>query len=116
MVTATIAPVVMSTACSVLWAKCVRPSFIFVIFASGSAGLFHSSFEPFFFRSRSNRASACREGVRIPDAFASRFKNSWYVSPVSRRTMLRIAAFASSVVASIAIVLPFSRPASARRS
>ena len=45
--------------------------------ASGSAGLFHSSFEPFFLRRRSSRASACREGVRMPDAFARRFKNSW---------------------------------------
>ena len=60
-----------------LVARCVRPSFIFVILSSGSAGLFHSWFEPFFFRSRSSRASACRDGVRIPDALARRFKNSW---------------------------------------
>ena len=38
-VTATIAPVSRSTACSTLWAKCVRPSFIFATFASGSTGL-----------------------------------------------------------------------------
>ena len=35
---ATIAPVSMSTACSALCARCVRPSFIFVTFASGSWG------------------------------------------------------------------------------
>ena len=40
-------------------ARCVRPSFIFVIFASGS-GLVQSSFDPFFFRFRSNRASSAR--------------------------------------------------------
>ena len=33
-------------------AKYVRPSFILVIFASGSFGLNQSSFEPFFFRFR----------------------------------------------------------------
>src|SRR5712691_10644230 len=38
-VTATIAPVSRSTACSALCARWVRPSFIFVIFASGSEGL-----------------------------------------------------------------------------
>ena len=34
---------------------------------------------------------------------------------MSRRTMLRSAAFASSVVASIPIVLPLTKPASASR-
>ena len=37
-VTATSAPLSRSTACSALCARCVRPSFIFVIFASGSDG------------------------------------------------------------------------------
>src|SRR3954469_940168 len=41
-VTATIAPVSRSIACSALWARCVRPSFIFVTFASGSDGLVQS--------------------------------------------------------------------------
>ena len=40
-VTETMAPVSMSTACSDLWAKCVRPSFIFAIFASGSCDDLH---------------------------------------------------------------------------
>ena len=55
-VTATMAPVSMSTPCSALWARCVRPSFIFATFASGSCGDFHSLFDVFlFFRDRSNR-------------------------------------------------------------
>ena len=54
-VTATTAPVSRSTACSTLCAKCVRPSFIFAIRASPSAGLFHSLFDIRFFRLRSNR-------------------------------------------------------------
>src|SRR5213082_1175900 len=37
-VTATTAPVSRSTACSALCARCVRPSFIFAIRASGSCG------------------------------------------------------------------------------
>ena len=58
-VTETMAPVSMSTPCSTLWAKCVRPSFIFAIFASASCGDFHSLFDVFlFFRDRSNRARA----------------------------------------------------------
>ena len=48
-VTATTAPVSRSTACSALWARCVRPSFIFVIRASRSVGLIHSLFEVRFF-------------------------------------------------------------------
>ena len=70
-VTATIAPVSRSTACSALCARCVRPSFIFVIFASGSCGCVQSSFEPFFFRFRSSRARSSRVGVSMPDACAS---------------------------------------------
>jgi hypothetical protein len=45
------------------------------------------------------------------NARASLVKKSLYVSPVSRRTMLRKAAFASSVVASIASVFPLTSPA-----
>ena len=115
-VTATRAPLSRSTACSALCARCVRPSFIFVIFASGSDGFCQSVFDVRFFRRRSSRARASRVGVLIPDSVASRVRNSWYVSPVSRRTMLRIAALASSVVASTATVWPFSKPAAARRS
>ena len=51
----------------------------------------------------------------MPDSVASRVRNSWYVSPVSRRTMLRMAALASSVVESIATVRPFSSSAAANR-
>ena len=45
-VTATSAPLSRSTACSALCARCVRPSFIFVIFASGSVGFSQSSLSP----------------------------------------------------------------------
>ena len=70
-VTETMAPVSMSIPCSALWAKCVRPSFIFAIFASGSCGDFHSLFDVFlFFRDRSNRARSARVGVSTPDASA----------------------------------------------
>ena len=75
-VTPTIAPVSRSTACSALCAKWVRPSFIFVILASGSCGCVQSSFEPFFFRFRSMRAVSARVGVSIPDACASFVKKS----------------------------------------
>ena len=44
----------------------IRPSFIFVIFASGSCGCVQSSFEPFFFRFRSIRAKFARVGVSMP--------------------------------------------------
>jgi hypothetical protein len=37
------------------------------------------------------------------------------VAPVSRRTMLRSAAFASNVVASMPMLLPLTSPASASR-
>src|SRR5207245_11236049 len=75
-VTPTIAPVSRSTACSALCAKCVRPSFIFVIFASGSWGWVQSLFDVFFLRFRSNRASASRVGVLMPEVSASRVKNA----------------------------------------
>src|SRR6202165_6098628 len=65
-VTASSAPVSRSTACSALWASCVRPSFIFAIFASGSHGCFQSLFEVFFLRLRSRRARSSRVGVAIP--------------------------------------------------
>ena len=65
------APVSMSTPCSALWAKCVRPSFIFAIFASGSRGDFHSLFDVFLlFRDRSKRARSARVGVSTPDVSA----------------------------------------------
>jgi hypothetical protein len=82
-----------------------------VIFASGSFGLYQSSFEPFFFRFRSRRARSSRVGVSIPEAFARSSRNVWYVRASSRRTIERIAAFASSVVASTPIVLPLMSPA-----
>src|SRR5215471_4072573 len=75
-VTATTAPVSMSTACSALCAKCVRPSFIFVMRASGSCGLTHSRFDLFFFRFRSTRARSSRVGVSTPDCRAKPFRNS----------------------------------------
>src|ERR1700733_2647016 len=74
--TATTAPVSRSTACSALCAKCVRPSFIFVIRASPSAGLSQSLFGIRFFRLRSNRAKSSRFGVSMPEAFARPRKNS----------------------------------------
>lgn len=74
-VTPTTTPVSMSTACSALWARRVRPSFIRVIFASGSRGCVQSSFEPFFGRFRSKRASSARVGVAMPDASASPRRN-----------------------------------------
>jgi hypothetical protein len=67
-------------------------------------------------RGRSSLASASRVGVLIPDEVANRVGNSGYDSPLSRRTMLRIAAFASRVVASIPIVFPRSSPAAETRS
>jgi hypothetical protein len=54
----------------------VRPSFIFVIFASGSCGCVQSSFDPFFFRRRSIRAKSARVGVPMPDAWASVVRNA----------------------------------------
>src|SRR3990172_6720204 len=63
-VTATIAPLSRSMACSALCARCVRPSFIFVILASGSKGFFQSLFDVPFFRRRSSRASASIGGGR----------------------------------------------------
>ena len=66
-------------------------------------------------RVRSNRASSARVGVAIPDASASRVSHVAYASLESRRTMLRMAALASSVVASIPIVCPRTSWASASR-
>ena len=71
-VTATIAPVSMSTACSALCARCVRPSFIFVTFASGSWGFVRCS------RSSSSASDEpSRVGVSIPEAFARPARNAW---------------------------------------
>ena len=69
-----------------------------------------------FFRDRSNRANSARVGVSTPDASANRRMNASWDSPVSRRSMLRIAAFASSVVASMPTVFPRTRPAADSRS
>ena len=76
-VTASTAPLSMSTACSCLWARCVEPSFILVIFASGSKGFCQSSLEPFFLRSLSILARSSRVGVSIPLALARSVRNSW---------------------------------------
>src|SRR5260221_5431470 len=105
MVTAMRAPDSRSTGCSGLGGRCVQPSFIFVTFASGSEGLVQSLFEVLRRRRRSSRASAARDGVLIPESLARRIRNFSYFSPVSRLTMLLIAAFASHVVASTPTVL-----------
>ncbi len=67
-------------------------------------------------RFRSNRARLARVGVSMPEACASRVRNSWDVSPESRRTMLGRAAFASSVVASIPISVGLTSPLPPRGS
>ncbi len=115
-VAATTAPVSMSTACSSLCARRVRPSFIFVIRASGSCGCSQSLFEPLFGRFRSSFARSSRVGVSIPEAAASCSSHSSYSVPSSRRTIVRMAALASSVVASTPSVLPLSSPDSRSRS
>jgi len=56
-------------------------------------------------------AGPVKMGVRpfqslMPKACANRVRNSSYLSPMSRRTMLRKAAFASTVVASIRSFYP----------
>ena len=61
---------------SALCAKCVRPSFILVIRASGSEGEVQSLLAPFFFRLRSSRAKSARVGVSMPDACANAIRNS----------------------------------------
>ena len=115
-VVATTAPVSMSTACSSLCAKRVRPSFILVIRASRSGGCSQSLFEALFGRFRSVLTRSSRVGVSIPEATASCSRNSSYPVPSSRRTIERIAAFASSVVESTPSVLPLSSPDSFSRS
>jgi hypothetical protein len=57
-----------------------------------------------------------RVGVPLPWAFASVVDNSSSLSPLSRRTMLGNAALASSVVASMPIVFPLTKPAVLRHS
>jgi hypothetical protein len=59
----TIAPVSRSMACSALWARCVRPSLILVILASGSWACVPSSFDRFFLRFRSIRGKSARRRV-----------------------------------------------------
>jgi hypothetical protein len=76
----------------------VRPSFIFVIRASGSCGCRHSSLEPFFFRFWSSFANSSRVDVSIPLSCGKRVRNSLHSSPVSLRTIERKAALASNVV------------------
>src|SRR5213594_3965410 len=90
-----------------------REVFTWVLGVLAESGCSHSSFDPLRARFRSSRANCSRVGVAIPDSCASRFRNSWYPSPVSRRTIVRKAAFASSVVASIPSVCPLSSPFSA---
>ncbi len=85
------------------------PSFIFAIFASGSCGCSQSALLALFFRFLSTFANSSRVGVSMPLSFASLVRNSWYVSLVSRRTIERMAALASSVVASTPRVLPLIR-------
>ena len=41
----------------------------------------------------------------MPDSAASRVRNSWYVSPVSRRTMLRMAVGFIAIVAPLQLVI-----------
>src|SRR5438093_7433003 len=65
-VTPTIAPVSRSIACSALCTRCVRPSFIFVILASGSCGCVQSSFEPFFFRPDAEKIAQRQQVRRAP--------------------------------------------------
>ena len=65
-----------STACSALWVRCVRPSFIFAIFASGSHGIFPIFVRGFLLALAVQRAKSSRVGVSIPDACASPVKNS----------------------------------------
>src|ERR1044071_3774607 len=108
---ATIASLTKSTACSALYAKCVRPSFILAIRLSGSVGLCHCSLETFLsLRPRSIRRRSSSVGLAIPSARAKPRRYSFQSAPLSLRTMLVIAALASSVVASMPTVLPRNRP------
>jgi hypothetical protein len=96
-VTATMAPVSRSTACSALYAKMCPPIRHLCYPRVPVRRTLPFLFEVRFLRFRSNRTRSSRVGVLIPDAFANPHKNSSYVSPVSRRTIDRIAAFASNV-------------------
>ena len=108
---ATIASLTKSTACSALYAKCVRPSFILAIRLSGSVRLCHCSFETFLsLRPRSNRRRSSSVGFTIPSACANVRRYSFQSAPLSLRTMLFIAALASRVVASMPTVLPRNKP------
>ena len=75
--------------------------------ASGSCGCVQSSLEPFLLpraiQARQVRARRRRDARGLRQASSGRPHS---VSPVSRRTMLRKAALASSVVASMPIVCP----------
>jgi len=84
-----------------LYARCVVPSFIRAIFASGSTGDSQSAFDHVLsFRSRSKRCTSAAVGSSTPSAFNSVFRYSRYGCCESFRTIDRIAAFASSVVES----------------
>src|ERR1039458_1365167 len=74
LLTSLAAPESRSTACSALWARCVRPSFIFAIRACSSIGLFHSLFDVRFLRLRSNNGSAAsmHKKNRLREASANR--------------------------------------------
>jgi hypothetical protein len=94
-----------------LYARCVVPSFIFAILASGSVSDFQSALLVVLpSRFLSNRRVSSFEGVASgPTTPASRINRTTYAdqsSPVSFRTMLFIAAFASSVVLSTPTVFP----------
>src|SRR5579883_3333887 len=73
---------------------------------SGSVRDSHSWLDTFFFRFLSKRRISSSVGSWIPCSAISPFTYSFQSWPVSLRTMFRIAALASSVVASTATVLP----------
>jgi hypothetical protein len=94
----------------------VRPSFRRVMRASGSLGLVHSALPTFLaVRRRSNRLRSSSVGVATPLSAASLASISRQLSPVSRRVMPRIAAFASMVEASTPMRLPLTSPSAASR-
>src|SRR5439155_519121 len=89
----------------------VRPSFMRVISASGSWGLTHSSFEPFFLRRRSMRRDTTESYTEYLKGLAEATGLEATDEATLRRTIDFIAALASSVVASMPIVFPLNNPA-----
>ena len=91
----------------------MRPSFSCVMRLSGSVGETHSSFETFLFfrfwskRRTSSSVGSC-SGSIAPSSRISRVTYCFQSSPVSRRTMLFMAALASKSVLSTPTVLPES--------